>query len=157
MRSVLAVCAALALSACFTPPGNFRASATRGDLGPYRAFSWGKANVSLADYNTVAFECTSRGVLSPDLPRAPENPLTGVDPGAQMMELLYRDQMHAQADQRQRQRMVEACLQEFGFTPFGLTDAQLAHLETLPRGTVERRLYLHGLGSDPAILEAQRL
>jgi hypothetical protein len=149
MRAILAV-AALALAGCSTP-GNMDSSQTL-MFGKYRAFSWGKANVSYDDYRTVAFECASRAVLSPV---AAEdvfavhwiNAAPGIGVGV--------FEQHYAADQRARQFVIEACLQEFGFEAYMLSDEQLAVLETMPHGAEERRVYLHSLASDPAILTAQ--
>lgn len=58
---------------------------------------------------------------------------------------------------RARDQALENCLVERGYREFRLTEAQRAHLATLPEGSEERRVYLHGLGADPAVLEAQGL
>lgn len=49
------------------------------------------------------------------------------------------------------------CLTELGYVRFQLTDAQQAKLRKLRTGTPERHRYLHSLGSNRRVLEAQRV
>jgi hypothetical protein len=161
MRSVVLLSLMLgSLGACVSPPpGHMRAAATQGELGGYKAFSWGRAGATYAEYQTVAFECASRGALSPSAPsELPVSPMNVPANPAELLESAVSADVQEQRYRYQRrQTVVEACLQEFGFTAFGLTDEQLAKLDTLPRGSEERRAYLHGLSSDPERLAAQRL
>jgi len=53
--------------------------------------------------------------------------------------------------------LVEECLRERGYVKFRLTDDQRETLSTLARGSDERRHFLHGLGSNPEVLDAQAL
>ncbi|MEJ0060294.1 MAG: hypothetical protein WDM79_12245 [Terricaulis sp.] len=135
-----------------------RAAATEGELGGYKAFSWGRAGVTYSEYQTVSFECASRAMLAP---RAPPEPIPTLfapaDPEWMIADAVSSDVQDQRSQYQHRQEVVEACLQEFGFTAFGLTDDQLAKLATLPRGSEERRAYLHGLSSDPERLAAQHL
>lgn len=164
MRSVLFACiAALAVTAC-AGPGGMRATATRGDLGEYRAFSWGKPDVTYDEYVTTAFECTARGALQADAPPSEHDydKSVGVPVDVdRVMDIRYAvgDPAAEQnaSHQRYRQIVVDTCLEEFGFQRFGLNEEQIAVLSTLRRGTPERRAYLHRLGSNPDVLAAQHL
>lgn len=50
----------------------------------------------------------------------------------------------------------DECLVQRGYSKFRLTDEQRRRLEHLKFGSDERRAYLYGLASDPAVLAAQR-
>ena len=52
---------------------------------------------------------------------------------------------------------LERCLASRGYRQFKLTPEQAKHLATLPEGSVERRTYLHSIGSDPAVIAGQAL
>jgi len=52
---------------------------------------------------------------------------------------------------------LERCLASRGYRQFKLTPEQEAHLANLPEGSAERRMYLHSIGSDPAVIRAQGL
>ena len=52
---------------------------------------------------------------------------------------------------------LEGCLAERGYVKFELTDEQYDMLRELQVGSLERRMYLHRLASDPEILAAQGL
>jgi hypothetical protein len=56
----------------------------------------------------------------------------------------------------QLQTRVDACLSEHGYQRFRLTAGQRRDLDRLRQGTPERARYLHALGSDATVLEAQR-
>jgi hypothetical protein len=56
---------------------------------------------------------------------------------------------------RARQAVIDRCLTERGYRQFRLTAEQTARVSSLAEGTRERREYLHGLASDPAVLAAQ--
>ncbi len=55
------------------------------------------------------------------------------------------------------QDTVSSCLQARGYTQFQLTTAQQRHLRSLKLGSPARHAYLHGLASNPAVIEAQKL
>jgi ssDNA-binding replication factor A large subunit len=59
------------------------------------------------------------------------------------------------AVQRARTQALKNCLVERGYTEFNLTAEQKAKLATLPQGSDERRIYLHTLGTDAAVLKSQ--
>ena len=59
------------------------------------------------------------------------------------------------AAKRAQKMAMEQCLVSRGYKRFSLTPEQAAHLAKLPEGSAERRAYLHGLGSDPAVIAAQ--
>lgn len=69
------------------------------------------------------------------------------------------DSVHA--DQRMRnikQDLVakdQQCLMQRGYSKFRLTDDQRKRLSKLKAGSDERRAYLYGLASDPAVLQSQ--
>ena len=56
-----------------------------------------------------------------------------------------------------QQLLLDECLTERGYRQFRLTAEQKRHLRRLERGSNERRAYLHSLGSDPQILNRQRI
>lgn len=56
-----------------------------------------------------------------------------------------------------RQAAMHACLVKRGYTEFKLTEEQRQHLATLPEGSAERREYLYKLGTDPAVLNANKV
>ena len=152
MRTVVACVLLFAsLGACVAPPGGIKVSPTRGDLQGYRAFSWGKANVSYEEYDDAAATCSIAGVFA----RADWMPVDHLVNTVEDVHTLVDQQ--ARAELKLRQRVIDQCLLESGFTRFGLTAEQIARLETLERGAPERRRYLHRIGSDPAVLQAQGL
>lgn len=53
--------------------------------------------------------------------------------------------------------LVEDCLRQRGYVKFRLTADQSKALDKLARGSDERRHFLHALGSNPAVLDAQKL
>lgn len=59
------------------------------------------------------------------------------------------------AVQKARTQALKNCLVERGYTEFNLTAEQKAKLATLPQGSDERRIYLHTLGTDAAVLKSQ--
>jgi hypothetical protein len=50
----------------------------------------------------------------------------------------------------------EQCLMQRGYSKFRLTDEQRKRLSKLRAGSDERRAYLYGLASDPAVLQSQK-
>jgi hypothetical protein len=143
--------------------------------------SWGKANVSLVDYWNDAAQCALEGArVDPNAPGAdvnltnadranptgaanssmrPANQPSGIegttDLNSTLMAARYNETMRERQEQRAREAAVGRCLTARGYRQFNLTPEQAAHLEMLPEGSAERRTYLHGLGSDPAVLAAQ--
>ena len=69
------------------------------------------------------------------------------------------NQVRAQelAQRRLVAQRLRSCLSSRGYREFRLTEEQRAHLATLPEASDERRAYLHRLGADSAVLEAQGL
>lgn len=141
-------------------------------------FSWGKAGVRLEEYWLDAAECTARGAqANRDLPVALLNtgdsrqPIGMARPGSvpydisgdssiialndQINRSRLNSRQQARADQNARQDVVNACLTERGYRPFQLTAEQAERLSTLRDGSVQRRRFLHRLGSDPAVLDTQ--
>ncbi|HVZ99821.1 MAG TPA: hypothetical protein VG841_05860 [Caulobacterales bacterium] len=158
MRTTFALLSVAALLAACAAPGQIRNMTHGVNLHGYKSYSWGKAGVSFEAYREVVFECTARGVLSqtdvkPDI--------DVMDAGASEDQILQRlgqiENAQQREDMRQRHEIIDNCLVEFGFRRFGLTDEQLARLDTLPRGSLERQRYLHSLGSDGEILRRQHL
>jgi hypothetical protein len=56
-----------------------------------------------------------------------------------------------------RKEAMNSCLVKRGYTEFKLTEEQRQHLATLPEGSAERRAYLYKLGTDPAVLKANKV
>jgi len=52
---------------------------------------------------------------------------------------------------------LEGCLADRGYVKFELTDEQDRQLDRLEAGSLDRRIYLHSLASDPEVLAAQAL
>lgn len=61
------------------------------------------------------------------------------------------------AAQRAKADALKSCLYERGYTEFKLTPEQRAKLATLPEGSDERREFLYKLGTDPAVLKANKV
>lgn len=57
----------------------------------------------------------------------------------------------------QLQRVLDTCLVQHGYQRYRLTATQMDRLHGLKRGTDARELYLHSLGSDPRVLDEQRI
>ncbi|HVY86728.1 MAG TPA: hypothetical protein VG943_16465 [Caulobacterales bacterium] len=154
--AVVLTVVAIGLAACASP-GQMRNLNRETDRHGYRSYSWGKAGVSFEDYREAVFQCTSAGVLSPTEAR----PQFDVDTAGsidQMIQSAAQVEAAQQRDQmRQRHQIIDNCLVAFGFRRFGLTDRQLARLDTLPRGSEERQHYLYALGSNPNVLRRQQL
>lgn len=153
---------------------------------PEAATSWGKPGVSLVDYWTDASQCALEGATTAadagagglDTTRQasdssrisgggqaaanmrPNSP-TGVEGSTNLNDTLsrarYNEMQRERAAQRTREAAVTTCLAGRGYRQFTLTAEQSAHLGTLPEGSRERREYLHQLGADAAVLNAQGL
>lgn len=59
--------------------------------------------------------------------------------------------------QRMRNDTLRSCLAGRGYTEFELSAAQRAELAGLAQGSDARRIYLHKLGTDPAVLSRQSI
>jgi hypothetical protein len=164
MRLLVIGIAAAALTACVTAEGP-----------PEPLLSWGKANVPLERYWLDSAECTLRGAqternlpvatFSMDRQGGPIGQLnrdTAADESiVGLNDSIFRarqnEMRQLRADEERRQEVVNQCLTERGYRPYQLTAEQTARLETLRNGSTQRRRYLHQLGSDPAVLQAQAL
>lgn len=158
-RAIAAFVLGISLAVGFSP-----ASANRVEPGP--RMSWGKSGVSLEQYWIDSAECAHL---------AADTDLTGTDP-ARALVIASRmiDNQNGVGDvqgalriaapeiQWQRaatilQAALDACLVDRGYVKFRLTDEQYRALKRLEAGTLERRMYLHSLASDPAVLASQSL
>jgi hypothetical protein len=156
-RIVVVIAGGLALAACATAAPD--------------ATSWGKPDVTMTDFLVDAATCMSEAAnvrASPEpLVQAGVGRVSGDDPGSSEAARASNDALMDQADRlqdsqiradrRARQAAHDACLVEHGYVKFQLNREQLAHLRSLPEQSAERRAYLHELGADPAVLEAQKL
>ncbi len=163
MRAILVVAAlAIGLTGC-QEPGHMKT--TDGYLKGYKAYSWGKADVSYDDYDKTAYDCTLEGVRAQVQSHAPETIATPTGPnvGHGMADDYTVSGVLSDKDARdrdvyqQRQVVVDNCLLGQGYRKFGLTDEQLGKLQYLAPGSTERRHYLWSLASDPAILAKQAI
>jgi hypothetical protein len=134
--------------------------------------SWGRAGVSLAAYHADALDCANRayGVNVQMRPYGPTFAGFGASylPAALWTSLTpgrvpfystdyvegYRHAAWMDTVE-QLQAVVDSCLTERGYQRFRLTSAQMRTLRGLARGSAERELYLHSLGSDARVLSAQ--
>jgi len=161
MRGAFA--ALILLAGCASArPGDVRNMNPDVDTKGYATYSWGQPGATFEFYEDATLECLARAAkFTPDLSgetpmaQAPTTSLDSMD--AMISQAWVVENAQIREARRQRQGVIDACLTELGFVKFGLTDAQLAVLDALPRGTEERKHYLHSLGSDPAILRAQGL
>ena len=144
--------------------------------------SWGRANVSFADYNRDAQQCAAKtfGVtlhMSPETARdldmvgngslmamlgtagvTPEIALspTHVHLYSTTYVETYKHAMRVDIT-GQLQAILDGCLIQRGYQRFKLTDAQMDQLHGLTPGSAERERYLYSLGSDPDVLTLQAL
>jgi hypothetical protein len=142
--------------------------------------SWGKAGVSLAQYHSDAVSCASlayyRDVSQTDgakrlvaasrqidtlvsfVSTAGEpyysNPAVGAI--ARTVELARPDKAYHEVATLQ-QTTLDGCLTKLGYVRFRLTEEQRQRLGKLHNGSDARRVYLHSLASDSAILSAQHI
>jgi len=148
--------------------------------GKPRNISWGRANVSFADYHRDAQQCAARtfGVtlhMSPqtarDLDMVGNGSLmsmigtAGITPEVALSPThvhfysttyveTYKHAMRVDVTE-QLQAILDNCLRERGYRRFKLTGAQMDRLRGLADGTAERERYLYSLGSDPDVLAMQ--
>ena len=144
--------------------------------------SWGRANVSFADYNRDAQQCAAKtfGVtlhLSPqtahDLDMVGNGSLmsllgtAGVTPEVALSPThvhfysttyveTYKHATRVDVTD-QLQAILDTCLAGRGYHRFRLTDAQMDQLHELAQGSAEREHFLYSLGSDPDVLAAQAI
>lgn len=135
------------------------------------ATSWGKANVPMTEFLADAANCAASAAAARAQPEVlVQSRMTGggsATPGTadaaqasnDALLAAANDQRTAQirADQRARQLAHDQCLRDRGYTQFRLTAEQRRAVQALPEGSAERRAYLHRVGSDPAVLAAQRV
>jgi hypothetical protein len=155
LRMVAALVAALALGAS-------AASAHR--ISPGHMISWGKADVSLEDYWLDAAECGHTAAAVDLKDTTPAKALVYgsrlLDNASSPGEIMLIQQLVSPEIQWDRaatimQKALESCLSERGYSRFRLTDGQFRRLRKLDVGSLERRQFLHGLASDPAVLARQ--
>jgi hypothetical protein len=144
--------------------------------------SWGRANVSFADYNRDAQQCAAKtfGVtlhLSPqtahDLDMVANGSLmsllgtAGVTPEVALSptHVHFYSTTYVETYKHatrvdftdQLQAILDTCLAGRGYHRFRLTDAQMDQLHELAQGSAEREHFLYSLGSDPDVLAAQAI
>ena len=159
---------------------------TTAAANPKPVDSWGRASVDLETYRKDSLECGLQGYFADVSQTTQAKAFVGatrqmqsvdntnfVSPGASAVEAASAFVSQAQQYERIRhgirpeQRMLELkqgmtalvgeCLRRRGYVKFRLTDEQSAALAKFHKGSDERRLYLHDLGADPAVLRAQAL
>jgi hypothetical protein len=132
--------------------------------------SWGKTGVTLQQYRQDAADCTAQGyfldISQTEDAKAFAEASRQLDSEVEMGPDPYRYQsiVHAtRPDVRYQnikstlQATVDQCLAARGYSKFRLTEEQRHHLEKLKLGSDERRAYLYGLATDPAVLHGQKL
>ncbi len=134
--------------------------------------SWGKAEVPMSQFLADASHCmeATAAVRAPTevlvqsrIGGVPSSAMSDdVDTAPHSWDALMdaaeaRRNAQAHADLRARQAAHNECLRDRGYTQFRLTEAQRRHFDALPSESLERRVYLHQLGADHAVLEAQAL
>jgi hypothetical protein len=168
-------------SLSFLPLLLLAACATGGDRA---STSWGKPGVSLVQYWTDASECALAGaqadvqtttnldttrVGGPDPVQtnvaqssrtSASSPNASLDRRVDLNEALmnahYNEMVRRREEASARQAAADSCLTGRGYQRFRLTAEQQANLDSLAEGSTERRAYLHRLGADSAVLDAQR-
>jgi hypothetical protein len=143
-------------------------------VGKKANVSWGRAGVSLTAYHSDALTCANRayGVQVQMRPYGPTFAAFGAGwlPAAVWTSLTpgsipfystdyiegYRHAAWMDTVE-QLQAVVDSCLVEHGYQRFRLTSAQMRTLRTLPHGSAERERFLHSLGADAQILNAQAI
>lgn len=144
------------------------------------ATSWGKPGVSLYDYQVDANVCAD-AALSIDVAehpatkqlirasnelnsaydqvgRLPPNVLgevAGIGPDTNWLRARYQVDENFYEIKGMMLQVLDGCLTGLGYTEFALDDEQQSRLRKLPRGSQQRRAYLHSLASDPDVLSRQ--
>ena len=133
-------------------------------VGPGPSQSWGKANVSLADYRADAVACGHRAAAVDVAGTAPADALVLA---SRMLDnapdgWTAVDAMRIASPERNLlkvgdilQAELDHCLAARGYHKFKLTSQQRHKLAKLPVGSDARHAYLHSLASDPALLARQ--
>ena len=142
--------------------------------------SWGKAGVSLIQYQDDAVACASRAyyqdVAQTDGAKRLVEASRRIDSLASFatgvgqpyftnpaVTAIARTVEAARPDKAYRevaalqQSTLDTCLSQRGYVRFRLTEDQRQRLGKLRNGSPERRAYLHSLASDAAILAAQHI
>jgi hypothetical protein len=126
--------------------------------------SWGKPNVTLAQYKSDAVECAKRGYyrdVAKDEPakqfirgfRTADDAINLAEAGGPNLDKLFEAVLRTRPDRKLKQLQdiqvgdVEICLTEKGYAPFQLSKAEASALRRYPAGSEERRSYLHALAS----------
>ena len=167
----------------FAGTGFLAIAATAAAASPVRDIesSWGKANVSLAEYRQDAGICAA-GAIATDisgteaaqrLAKASQrldriydsasmyNPgAAGISFGNPYHEVpsvlrAYRVEENFEQIRQWQVAVLEGCLEGLGYRKFALTADQRARLKKLPLRSERRRAYLHSLASDPEVLSRQ--
>jgi hypothetical protein len=146
--------------------------------------SWGKPGVSLTQYRLDAGVCAAQAI-SLDISETPaarqmvkaSRALDNIYSNAWMYYPPAAGGIQFGSPWREAQRIVESpavvdsfeqiratqiaklrlCLSERGYRQFRLTEDQRENLRKLSIGSEKRRLFLHGLGSNAAVLARQGL
>ena len=143
-------------------------------VGKKANVSWGRAGVSLAAYHSDALDCANRayGVnvqMQPYGPTfagfgfsfLPAAVWTSLTPGRvpfYSTDYVEGYRHAAWVDTvAQLQSVVDTCLTERGYQRFRLTSAQARTLRHLQVGSPERERFLHSLGSNAQVLNAQAI
>jgi hypothetical protein len=168
---VLSICAATLAIAFSTSAG----AASR-DIET----SWGKPGVSLHDYQLDASICANEALkldvaehpatkqlirashlldsAYDQVGRLPPNTMghvAGIGPDTNWLRDVYRVDANFYQIKGMMLQVLDGCLTGLGYKEFTLTDEQRARLGKLPRGSQQRRAYLHSLASDPNVLSRQ--
>ena len=160
--------------------------ATPAAAEPRPVDSWGRAGVAYDTYRNDSLECglvgyyadvseTEQAQLFVRATRQMEGTDNSnyVQPGASGAQTIdgaiiqarqyeqirrsIRPEKQAKDLKRGMEAVVGECLKERGYIEFRLTDDQRENLSKLDKGSDERREFLYGLASNPAVLDAQAL
>lgn len=133
-------------------------------VGPGPSKSWGKADVSLAEYREDAITC---GRQAAALDVGGSGPAEALVLASRMIDnapdaWTTVDAMRIASPERNMLKVgdmleaeLERCLTGHGYRKFKLTPEQRHRLAKLAVGSDERHAYLHSLASDPAVLARQ--
>jgi len=139
---------------------------------PKEVYSWGKGNVSFADYRVDSVTCALEGVQTDvvdqdqfkeidaglrEQERSIDNSHGDIFDAVRENSMLYQRKLRSNVAELQ-DYMIEAvheCLRNKGYSEFALTGDQSALLAKLDKGSEARFRYLHALASDPLTLGSQ--
>jgi hypothetical protein len=115
--------------------------------------SWGKTGISYDQYQYDAHYCAATGVLL-----ALKAPAWALNKGGttSLTDALEQRWQNPQLIAFGENNL-EHCLAVRGYSKFRLTPQQMAHLQALAHGSIERHHYLYSLGSDAEVLARQKL